>query len=346
VAPLRVALLGCGALAQILATRVYPKVAGAVAPAAAVDVQPERAAALGEALGAPAYGSLLEACSEVEIDGVDVRLPHHLHLEGARLAAEAGLPFLIEKPMATSIDDACEVAALAQAVDGPCGVSENYGFLEPVRAAQKLLDSKAIGELLAVQSARVFELGQEWRRDGWRVSAAGPAGVIVDQATHVARLLRTTVGEIVEVHAYASDRREGWTGHDSAAVACRFASGHIGTQLYCWASPAPAGAETTPELSLYGSEGWLSVHLSYEGIGGGAFLRRPGRADQWHGTGTNYYDSLAATLEDWASALRAGREPSCSLREGLADVAVMAAIQESAASGRPVSVASARDLLA
>lgn len=332
---LRVALLGCGALAEVLAERVYPQAAGVVEVAAAVDLRLERAERLGGTLGVPAFTSLREAAAVVGLDAVDVRLPHHLHLEGARRAAELGLPFLIEKPMAPSLEDAREIASLAATVRGPCGVSENYGHLPPVLAARDLLRAGAIGELLAVQATRVFELGNEWRRDGWRLAGGGPAGVLIDQVPHVARLVRTVVGELAEVHAYVPP---GADAEDSAVVACRFESGAVGTQLYCWACPSPAAPEEIPELSLYGSAGSIAVHVCYSGHGGGALLRRPGVADEWHGGGTNYYDSLAHTLIDWANAVLKGAEPSCSIAEGLADTSVLGAIQSSLESGRPARV--------
>jgi predicted dehydrogenase len=341
-APLNVALLGCGALAEILARRVYPQVTQSIRITAAVDISRERANAVGKLLGAPGFSTLRDAADSVPLDAVDVRLPHHLHLQGAELAAELGLPFLIEKPMAHSFQEASKIAALADQVDGPCGVSENYGFLEPVRAAADLLRTDAIGQLLAVQSTRVFELAEQWRRDGWRVTSRGPAGVLVDQATHVARMLRTVVGEIAEVHAYSTAHRDGFSNNDSAVVACRFASGHIGTQLYCWACPTPAAPEHIAELSLYGAAGSISVYISYNGEGGGALLQRPGATDEWHGSGTNYYDSLARTLEEWADAVVAGREPTCSISEGLTDVAVLQAIKDSQATGTPARVAPVR----
>lgn len=337
--PLSVALVGCGALAEILADRVYPQVAESVRITAAVDVSRERAEAVGKLLGVPGFSTLRDAAASVPVEAVDVRLPHHLHLLGAELASELGLPFLVEKPMADSLAQAREIASLAERVGRPCGVSENYGFLEPVRAAARLLRAGAIGELLAVQSTRVFELAEHWRRGGWRVAFGGPAGVLVDQATHVSRMLRTVVGEITEVHAYSSAHRDGFSNDDSAAVACRFASGHIGTQLYCWACPTPAAPEHIAELSLYGTDGSAGVYVSYDGDGGGALLRRPGAADEWHGDGTNYYDSLARTLEEWADAVRTDQEPACSISEGLADVAVLQAIKDSQATGAPARVA-------
>ncbi len=333
--PLKIALLGCGALAEILVDQVYPKVTDSVEVVAAIDIASERAQAVGERLGVPSFSTLREAAATVELDGVDVRLPHQLHLTGAEWSAELGLPFLMEKPMAGTLTEAHDIAALADEIPGTCGVSENYGFLEPVQAARTLLRSGAIGELLLVKTIRVFELEFHWRRDGWR-SSGKAAGVLLDQATHATRMLRTVVGEIAEVHVYASGHREGFSTEDSAVVSCRFASGHIGVELLCWASPAP---QTTriPELSLYGSAGSITVYTGYDGDGG-ALLQRPDAADEWHAHGTEYFDSLARTLEEWAAAVQTGREPACSIREGLADMAVMDAIQTSRDRNAPTPV--------
>jgi predicted dehydrogenase len=368
-APLRIALLGCGTLAEILADRVYPAAAEAVQVVAAIDVRPERARHIAQRLGARAYGSLEEACREGDVEAVDIRLPHHLHLLGAQASADVGVAFLVEKPMATSLRAAGEIEALARSVSVSCGVGENYAHLAPVRAASELVAAGTIGELLTVRATRVFDLGQEWRRDGWRLGAGeGAGGVVVDQATHMARLVRTVVGEPAEVFAYTpggptgsgggpssarprasgarsgsarqivSGEGSGSAGPDTAVVAMRFASGIIGTQTYCWTSRAPAGPDGNTELELYGTDGSIVVHVSYDGPGGGALLRRPGAEDEWHGTGTSYYDSLTAVLVDWARAVRAGREPGCSMREGVRDVAVMEATIMSAARGAPVAV--------
>ena len=207
--------MGCGTLAEILADEIYPTVRDAVRVVAAVDVRPERAAAIADKLGARAHTSLEQACAGGDVEGVDIRLPHHLHLEGARLAARVGLPFLVEKPLAERIDAAREIEAIAGSIGPSCGVSENYAFLAPVIAARELLAMGEIGTLLTVQATRVFELGEAWRRDGWRLQAGearGAQGVIVDQATHVARLVRTVVGEPVALHAFAAGLREGWAG--------------------------------------------------------------------------------------------------------------------------------------
>src|SRR5205807_2159644 len=85
---------------------------------------------------------------------------------------------------------------------------------EPAQAARRLVDEGAIGDLLVVRAHRIAEVAGIWARDGWRTDAERGGGVVLDQVTHFTNLLRTLVGEIVEVHAWTSTRAPGWrAGH-------------------------------------------------------------------------------------------------------------------------------------
>jgi predicted dehydrogenase len=54
--PIRAVLLGCGALAEILAARVYPRITDVIQVVAAVDLSLERARAVGDGLGCARAG--------------------------------------------------------------------------------------------------------------------------------------------------------------------------------------------------------------------------------------------------------------------------------------------------
>ena len=175
-APLRIALLGCGTLAEILADQIYPSVREAVEVVAAIDVAARAGAAIADKLGARPYGSLAEACAAGDVEAVDIRLPHHLHLEGARLAAHAGLPFLVEKPLAERIDAALEIEAIARSIGPSCGVAENYAFLAPVIAARELLAAGQIGTLLTFRPRACSSSACSGGATGGACDASGARG--------------------------------------------------------------------------------------------------------------------------------------------------------------------------
>jgi predicted dehydrogenase len=328
---LRVALLGCGAIGEIVARGVYAELGAACEVVAAVDGRAERARVVGDVLGARAFGSLAEAMAHVPVDAVDIRLPHYLHAPAALEALAAGLHVLVEKPMATSYEDARAMIQAAADAGRILGVVENYPHLRAVRDARAAMGS--IGDVLCVRTARVFRLEGVWLRDGWRLAGGDEAGLLLDQGTHHASLVRQLGGEVGAVSALAS---AGSVAREVILLNLRLETGTPAQSLYCWASPGDAAH---PEASVYGSEGRIDVIVDYAGCGGRAVAWPPERHEMAT-EGENYDDSHRAIVEDWIAAATSGRAPLVDGAEGLRDLAVVVAAQRSLREGgRVVEIA-------
>ena len=298
-AMMRIALLGCGAIGELVARDVYARPAAPARVVAAVDARPDRAHAVGDPLGARAFTRLADALDGV--DAVDIRLPHDLHAEAALEALAAGKHVLVEKPLATARDDARTMIDAAARAGLTLAVAENYPHLRAVQQARAALAD--IGDLLAVRTTRVFTLEAVWLRDGWRVGA----GLLLDQGTHHTSLARQLAGEVAGVSA-------AWTTGEGAvetlALTLHFASGVLGQALYVWGSPQDSGQA---EGSAYGTRGRIDVHVDYDG----------------DAPGENYYDSHRAIVADWVAAIRDARPPLVSGAEGLRDLEVVLAARQS-----------------
>ena len=109
--PTRVGVIGVGALGQHHA-RVYAALEG-VRLAGVYDVDAARAGEVAARHGSRAYAHLRELLPEV--DAVSVAVPTVDHLRVARAALDAGKDVLVEKPMATTLAEADEMIALAEA---------------------------------------------------------------------------------------------------------------------------------------------------------------------------------------------------------------------------------------
>jgi predicted dehydrogenase len=141
--------------------------------------------------------------------------------------------------------------------------------------------------------------------------------------------LRWLVGDVVEVFAYRDQ------GLDRT-VALRFANGATG---------ALVGAtfnfrEDLIHLDLFGSEARGSI----AGLNG-SYHRRPEQSGEpevvWPRRdflNDNFGPSFRATIDAYCDALRAGRQPPIDGHDGLAELAVEAAIQRSVESQAPVTV--------
>jgi len=148
--------------------------------------------ALAEALvpGVRTYADVhaLLAAERAQLDFVDVCTPPSEHALIARLALEAGLHVLCEKPLTTSIEDAEMLLATAtqkRRVLFPC---HNYRHAPVVREVRRLLDEGAIGtvHMVHMQTFRTIHARgvADWRPDWRREHRYAGGGIAMDHGSH------------------------------------------------------------------------------------------------------------------------------------------------------------------
>jgi len=222
----RVGVVGAGGVAarhvQVLAGFDDVAVAGVADTAA--DRARERAATA----GARAYDSLdaMLAAAGPGLDAVWLCLPPFAHGEPELTCVAAGLPFLVEKPLAAGLDVAEEVADAVDRAGLLTSTGYHWRYLDTLDTARSLLDGRPPRLAVASWLDKVPPPAWWARRDG-------SGGQVVEQSTHLLDLLRVLVGEVVEVTAAGA----GWTrpeppGADvdeATAAVLRFASGAVGT---------------------------------------------------------------------------------------------------------------------
>lgn len=340
-----VALVGCGAMGERVAREVYAHPGDGFRLVAVIDRQRRRGAALANALGVDAHGSLAEAAAAgAAIDAVDVRVPHDAHTEVALSAITRGWHVLVEKPLAATVADADRIVRAADASGVVAAVAENYPHLRAVRTAAVAIEAGEVGELRTLRTTRAYTLDGIWLRDGWRTGAGPAGGILLDQGTHHTSLLRQLGGEIVAVSA----RRSRSLGADQQAaetvlVDSHFASGLVAQSLYSWGA---AALDDEAEATVFGSRARLEIRVAYEQALGGAYRIGPTRGDAVAlSAPENYYDSHRWIIEDWVACIADGGRPVVTLADARSDLAVVAAAARSLAQdGRTVAVVGADEV--
>ncbi|MDH3604031.1 MAG: Gfo/Idh/MocA family oxidoreductase, partial [Candidatus Tectomicrobia bacterium] len=74
------------------------------------------------------YESLEAACNDPDVDGLIICTPNFTHIEVVRAAAKTGKHVLVEKPVATTIADAYEIAQIADKHPGIFQVGLQYRY--------------------------------------------------------------------------------------------------------------------------------------------------------------------------------------------------------------------------
>lgn len=108
---IRVGVVGVGHLG-VHHARVYTEILGANL-VGVVDINEERAHAVADPLGVPAFTEFEYFLKQKRPDAISVVVPTSLHYDIASLAMKYGVNVLIEKPVTTSVDEAEKLLKLA-----------------------------------------------------------------------------------------------------------------------------------------------------------------------------------------------------------------------------------------
>jgi myo-inositol 2-dehydrogenase / D-chiro-inositol 1-dehydrogenase len=100
------------------------------------------------------YQTLQEACHDPEVDGLIICTPNYTHLSIVREAIKSGKHILLEKPMATTINDAYELTQLTKDYESIFQIGLQYRYKSIYsEAIHEALDRKTIGDIKMISIA-------------------------------------------------------------------------------------------------------------------------------------------------------------------------------------------------
>jgi UDP-N-acetylglucosamine 3-dehydrogenase len=203
---LKVGVVGLGMMGQHH-VRVYKELGYDVVGVA--DANPERAKEIGEKYHIPYYSDYHALIGSVE--AISIAVPTSLHRDVALDFIHSGVHCLIEKPIASTLEEAEDIVAATEASQVKVLIGHIERFNPAVLKLKELLDEGSLGKVMQISTRRVGPF-QPRVRD---------VGIIVDIGTHdidVTRFL--TNKEPVEV--YAKARRFKHTKEDHANLMLDF----------------------------------------------------------------------------------------------------------------------------
>jgi predicted dehydrogenase len=196
----RFGVIGCGVIAYWAHLRTLKHLRNAVLVAAADPdaVARERASRLAHV---PVFENAEEILQRNDVDAIVISAPTHLHARLAIAAAKAHKHFYVEKPIATTADDARGVIAATQ----EAGVTAAIGFnrrVHPVfEHARALIAAGRIGRVRAVLSTFCEPVGSDVMPE-WKRQRPTGGGVLLDLASHHIDLVRWFLNcDVTEVEA-------------------------------------------------------------------------------------------------------------------------------------------------
>jgi predicted dehydrogenase len=229
------------------------------------------------------YGDIQTMIRENSIDLVIVCNPHPFHREVAVEAARAGANILIEKPLASTLEDCDAIINACQDAGVRLGVISQRRWYAPVQRVRKAIDDGKIGTpVLGTINMLGWRDKAYYDSDPWRGTwDMEGGGVLVNQSPHQLDILLWLMGEVDEVYGVQRNLNHPYIEVDDTALAIvKFINGAIGNIIVSNAQkPGIYG-----KVHVHGSNG-ASVGVQTDGgamfVAGMSSVLEPPVNDLW-----------------------------------------------------------------
>jgi len=305
-----------------------------------------------------AYTDVAEMVSREKIDVVIICTPHPNHREPTVAALEAGAHVLVEKPLASSLEDCDAMLEASRSCGKQIGVVCQRRWYPPAMRVKQAIEAGKIGEpafgtinMLGWRDKAYYE------SDPWRGTWKGEGGgVLVNQAPHQLDMLQWFMGEIDECYGIWSNLNHSYIEvEDTANAILKFKNGAVANIIVSNSQkPGIYG-----KVHVHGKNG-ASVGVQTDGgamfVAGMSSILEPPVNDLWTVPGeesmlqqwvkedSEFFNNLPnqmdyfheRNIEDFLQALLEGRKPLITGQDGRVTVEIFSAIYRSTRDGKPV----------
>jgi len=254
---IRWGIIGCGDVTEVKSGPAFSKVPGSQL-VAVMRRNAEKAADYAHRHGVPRWYADADALiHDPEVDAVYIATPPDSHAGYTIRVAAAGKPVYVEKPMARSFAECQAMIAACEKARVPLFVAY-YRRSQPIfKKIKELLDGDAIGKIRLVNVRLYYPVALDLQQGSlpWRVQPeiAG-GGLFFDLASHQLDLLDFFCGPIAKVQGQSANQANLYPAEDIVSANFTFASGVMGTGLWCFTVGESARTDRT---EVVGSKGRL-----------------------------------------------------------------------------------------
>jgi predicted dehydrogenase len=307
------------------------------------DVNVKVARDMAGRFGARLFSSYEDVLADAGVEAVLMSTPHHVHRSMTLDAAAAGKHVMVEKPLATSLEDAEAMIAACARAGVKLAVNYSFRYLPLIQQARQLIQDGVVGDITGVQiCAHQFKDRGYWAGarsnspDDWRSSREKCGGglLIMTVCHNVDYMYYITGLKATRVYSEWATLASPGDVEDIISVSSRWGDRAVGTLS---ASSIMRGIDSGDEY-IWGTNGTILLkggQLSFYStrpIGG----YRPGKLHTIHKFPEVSW--TAAWVRDFVQAVRTGGAPPVSGREGWENLAFITSAYRSMEVGRPVDV--------
>lgn len=339
----KVGIVGLGRWAKVLSRSLTNS--KAIKIVAGYSRSEEKRQAFTQEIGIPTVSDLQTMLRDPEIQGVILTVPNEQHLPVAIEVAKARKHIYTEKPIASTLEEGLEIAALQEKYGITVTVGHSARLMAGIRKIREAIDAGELGRVAFIEANFSNERALELTPKTWRwYKDRAPGGPLSQLAIHQFDVLRYLGGEIVEAGSMASKLSPvGAEVDDQSMTFVKFDDGKIGYVGSCWTSPGIFA------VRVFGSKGLMHYEIDFGTWDTPALLHKS--SILYIQRGKDGYakreeikvpesDMFRTELEIFAECCRTGKPGELSAQNGNAAVAVVyAALKSIERNGEYVQIA-------
>ncbi len=210
---INIGIIGAGAIASVHAAS-YKRFSSRAKVVAVCDVFKDKAEAFiaGKAPGAIAFDNVEKMLADQNIDAVSICLPPNAHCSVALQAFKMGKHVLVEKPMASSLEECDSMIEAARKSGKLLSVVSQNRFKTPIARIKQMIDGGNLGKVVYANFDSLWWRGQVyydlWWRGTWEQESGG---CFMSHAVHYLDLMHMLLGMPKRVQATISN-----VGHNNS----------------------------------------------------------------------------------------------------------------------------------
>ncbi|CAG1007772.1 myo-inositol 2-dehydrogenase / D-chiro-inositol 1-dehydrogenase [Anaerolineales bacterium] len=256
---LNIGVIGLGAIGQKHCSAIA--VLERAKLCAVADINDKVMSSTAAQFGATPYTDVKEMLKHPGLDAVVIATPDDLHRDACVLAAQAGKHILVEKPIATTVEDAQAIIDAAETAGVKLMVGFTLRFSLHYMQARKAASDGTLGDMVSIYTRRENVISQPDR-------LKGRCGVLMFLGPHDFDAMRWIIGsEPVSVYTQAATSvPSAYPIENETFSIIRFANGVVGCAQIGWflQDKHPAGRDF--KLDIIGNKGSLNLDQMRQGI--------------------------------------------------------------------------------
>jgi len=283
----------------------------------------------------PGYRDIHSLLGECSPDAVIICTPDFLHYEPAIHAAERGIHLLIEKPLATTENEAAKIVDVVRSHDIICQVAFENRWNPPFVQLKNTIDSGDLGNISLVNARLDDTIWVPTQMISW----AGLSSVGWFLLPHILDLAIWLSGKKpIKIYAVANQTRLASMGintYDTICTTITFEDGMQALFENSWVLPESSPAVFDFRFAILGDKGAVHINAQEQMI--------HQFSDRFTYPGSLFLDIHGQTrgfplymLDSFIESVKCGKEPLASVEEGYIVTRTVEAVHQSIRTGEPV----------